>query len=156
MEELNRQSRLGGVVGNQRGFTLIEIIVVIVLLGLLSAVAVPKFVGLQEEARNASAQGVLGAAEGAASINFAAGLVGATQPAGGVINSGTRLMASLDGVPDGWTVDDTGVAGAVGICVGAGASCDVATATYSIIINTFEVAGTSKAVLAKGGTVAGW
>jgi len=41
---------------NQKGFTLIEIIAVLVILGILSAVAVPKYMDLQEEARNKSAQ----------------------------------------------------------------------------------------------------
>ena len=39
---------------NQKGFTLIEIIAVLVILGILSAVAVPKYFDMQAEARNKS------------------------------------------------------------------------------------------------------
>jgi MSHA pilin protein MshA len=47
---------------NQQGFTLVEIIAVLVILGILSAVAVPKFLDMQDEARERAAQGALAAA----------------------------------------------------------------------------------------------
>ena len=56
--------------GNEKGFTLIELIVVIVLLGILSAVAIPKYQDLTKEANVAASKGVLGSAKGAAVIIF--------------------------------------------------------------------------------------
>jgi MSHA pilin protein MshA len=65
----------------QRGFTLIELVMVIVILGVLAAVAIPKFVDLKGDAQQASMQGVAGAAASASAINYGACAIGNTASA---------------------------------------------------------------------------
>ena len=77
----------------QKGFTLIELIVVIVILGILAATAIPKFVNLSSEAETAALNGLKGAINSACAINFAA--VKAGQSGATAI---TTLTAALSAV----------------------------------------------------------
>ena len=58
------------ILKNEKGFTLIEIIAVLIILGILAAVAVPKFLDLTEEAEQKALEGAVAAGMSTASMSY--------------------------------------------------------------------------------------
>jgi MSHA pilin protein MshA len=87
----------------QKGFTLIELVVVIALLGILAAFAIPRFASLETEARSAVTQGLSGSVRSAAAM--AHGLYLATGQT--TVDMEGNSIAIVNGYPSAATIVDT-------------------------------------------------
>jgi len=132
----------------QTGFTLIELIMVIVILGVLAAVAIPKFTNLSADANAAAVQSVAGALAAGAATNYA---VRSAKPTNGVaVTPRATAVNTLQGsaLPTGaggtYAISDASSAtGATAVAANATSSCTLTftPTSGSAVTATFTVTG---------------
>ncbi len=97
-----------------RGFTLVELVAVIVVLGIIAAVAIPKFVDLSGAARQSTADAVAGALGSGSALNMSTHLVRAAYPSTSmsspvpVLSCDNAPLLLEGGLPSGYDVEPTG------------------------------------------------
>jgi MSHA pilin protein MshA len=126
------------------GFTLIELVVVITIVGILAAVALPRYVAMQQDARIAKAQALYGSIRSAAALahsrcllDLARGLAGVCTAAAGTADMEGTAVAMLNQYP---TFNTTGAG-----------TCALGTRSFTGIIQAAQITDCSDGVTISSG-----
>jgi MSHA pilin protein MshA len=123
----------------QAGFTLVELVIVILILGILSAVAVPRFLNLGVDARKAKAEALFGSVRAASQVVRAASLVNSQTGATGSVTLDGATINTVYGYPAATSAD--GVVSAAGI----DATADHVTVAVNAGVLTIQMNGATTA-----------
>ncbi|MBC8284695.1 MAG: prepilin-type N-terminal cleavage/methylation domain-containing protein [Nitrospinae bacterium] len=94
---------------NEKGFTLIELVMVIVILGILAATAIPKFVDLSTNAETSVRDGVTGALQGAITMLHAQYLINDTAYTATLVANGVDTQGVTVSATSGTAIQATGI-----------------------------------------------
>lgn len=110
----------------QKGFTLIELVVVITILGILAAFAIPRFAGLESNARGAAIQGLAGSIQAGSALAHSVALVSGTTASQSISYNGSPVTMAFY-YP---TADSAGIGAVVDYDAGAYVDNDDGTFDY--------------------------
>lgn len=121
----------------QQGFTLIELVVVIVILGILAVTAAPKFMNLQGDARHATLEGLKGAIQGGAGIVYGKAAIAGIESTYGPVSTANGTVKTLFGYPT------AAVGGINGAIVGATLATNTGSVDSDWVFKPIGTAGTA-------------
>jgi MSHA pilin protein MshA len=110
----------------QKGFTIIELVIVIVILGILAAFAIPRFVNLGSSAKTSAIQGMTGSVRSASALAHSQWLASGSTGTSGTITVDGNPITMLYGYPTG-----TGIVGMIQDTSGYAVSTSAADATFA-------------------------
>lgn len=123
-------NNMGSNMSNQKGFTLVELVVVIAVLGILSATALPRFINVSANARVSSGMGLAGSVSSATNMARALFKAQGLTAAATISMDGQNVTVNASGFP---TADAAGITAALqNNNVSSGVAYAAGVATYTV------------------------